>query len=263
LETIEAMIIALKLFLTPLFIALITLVGRRWGPLVSGLLMGLPLSSGPISIILAAQYGPEFASRSAVASLCGQASVCIFCLVYSFAARKTPWPASTAVALAAFGAATLVWNQFGWSLLTAGVLLAAVIALALHLIPRDTEVSAAALPPRWDLPARMALAAAFVFLLTSTADSLGPRLSGLISPLPVFGSVIAAFTHHQQGARPAARLLRGMVAGSWAFAVFFLTTGALLPVLNAVLVYCLAALAALGVGAGILIRSLQQARSSN
>ena len=45
------LILAFKLFLTPLLIVSVTLAGRRWGTAVSGLLIGLPLVSAPISFI--------------------------------------------------------------------------------------------------------------------------------------------------------------------------------------------------------------------
>ncbi|RPI79530.1 MAG: hypothetical protein EHM45_02595 [Desulfobacteraceae bacterium] len=58
------MVLVLKLFLTPFLIAAATLTGRRWGPGVSGWLIGFPLTSGPIALILALQQGPDFAAIS-------------------------------------------------------------------------------------------------------------------------------------------------------------------------------------------------------
>ena len=57
----------LKALLAPLLILLATLAGRRWGPGVGGWLAGLPLTSGPVSLILALEQGPEFAARAALA----------------------------------------------------------------------------------------------------------------------------------------------------------------------------------------------------
>ena len=249
------MILSLKLLLTPLLIALVTFAGKRWGPFVSGLLMGLPLTSAPVSAILTAQFGSQFASHAAVGSLCGQVSVCVFCLVYSHAAQKLQWPGSTAIALAAFAASTLILNQFKWVLPAASVLLGAIIILVLRFIPQYSAEPVKAAQPYWDIPVRMGLATAFVFLLTSTANSLGPQLSGLISPLPIFGCVMAAFTHKQQGPGSAARLLRGIVAGSWAYAIFFVMVGSLITWLNPFWVYGLAVSAALAVSSGFLIHA--------
>ena len=42
------MLLLLKLVLAPLLVALATLVARRWGPKIGGVVVGLPLSTGPI-----------------------------------------------------------------------------------------------------------------------------------------------------------------------------------------------------------------------
>jgi hypothetical protein len=243
------MILALKLFLTPFFIGAVTLAGRRWGPVISGLLMGMPLTSGPISIILALQYGTHFAAQAAVGTLVGQVSVCIFCVAYTLASRRASWPLSAGVAIAMFLAATAVWNNLTWALLPAFGVLLGVIALLTWRLPVPAMAPLAVTPPRWDLPARMIIAAAFVVLLTTFANTLGPQLSGLLSPFPVFGVVLAVFTHHQLGAPAAARLLRGVVVGSLAFGGFFLVVGlgvTLLPLPVTYLLACAAALACSG-----------------
>jgi hypothetical protein len=239
------MILALKLLLTPFFIGTVTLAGRRWGPTISGLLIGLPLTSGPVSLILALQYGPRFAAQAAVGGLAGQISMCIFCLTYTLVSRRATWPFSAAVAIAAFLAATAVWNSLVWTLLPAFVGLLGAIALVAWRLPVPAGAATTIAPPRWDLPARMVIATTVVVLLTTFASALGPQLSGLLSTFPVFGVVLAAFTHHQQGAPAAARLLRGVVVGSLAFGSFFLVTGLCVTRLSVPWTYLLATLAAL------------------
>jgi F0F1-type ATP synthase assembly protein I len=234
-----------KLLMTPIFIGAVTLAGRRWGPAVSGLLMGLPLTSGPVSVFLALQFGPAFAARAAVGNLAGQASGCAFCLTYGLAARKWPWTVCVPVSLLVFLGCTALLDRFTWSLLSAGILLLAAIILAHRWLPRRPCAAVRSSPPRWDLPARMLVATAFVLALTSCARFLGPQMSGLIAPFPVFGLVLAAFTHRRQGPAAVAGLLRGNVLGSLAVIAFFLVAGgglasrAPLPA-----VYLLAALAA-------------------
>ncbi len=46
-------LLLLKLVLSPLLLLMATLAVRRWGAAVGGLLVGLPLTSGPVSIFLA------------------------------------------------------------------------------------------------------------------------------------------------------------------------------------------------------------------
>jgi len=82
--------------------------------------------------------------------------------------------------------------------------------------------------PRWDLPARMVVATAFVVALTEVAPLLGPRLSGLLAPFPLYGAVLASFARSVEGADAAVRVVRGLVLGLFAFACFFAVLSVLL-----------------------------------
>jgi hypothetical protein len=248
------MILVLKITLTPLLIAAATLAGRRWGPGVSGWLIGLPLTSGPVSLILALQNGPGFASASAVGVLGGQASVCVFCLVYALCAGKAGWRVSSVVSIAGFFGAVILWKLASLPLWPTFILVVALIAGVAALMPRKEPEEGSPSPPAWDLPARMGIAAAFVFALTTAAGALGPQLSGLLSPFPVFGLVLAAFAHKSQGGRAAARLLRGVVIGSFGFELFFLVVALLVTVLPVGWTYLLASAAAVALN-GISLRA--------
>jgi len=68
----------------------------------------------------------------------------------------------------------------------------------------------------------MFIATLFVLTLTVSAAVLGPRLGGLLSPLPVFSSIVAIFAHKFEGAAAARLVLRGILAGSFAFIAFYL-----------------------------------------
>lgn len=241
-------IILFKLLATPFLIGSATLAGRRWGPIVNGLIVGLPLTSGPISFILAHQYGLEFAAKAAAGNLAGQVSMCVFCLTYSLLAQKNNWPRSAILAIAAYSLATVLLNGIAWQLFPAFVALAIVIFVILRLIPQQPVARFHAAPPRWDLPARMGIATAFVIVLTASANLLGSQLSGLLSTFPVFGVIFAAFTHFQQGASATSRLLRGIVFGSIAYAFFFLTVGACLTSLGIAATYTIALGTAIAVG---------------
>jgi hypothetical protein len=241
------MVLALKLILTPLLIALATLAGRRWGPGVSGWLVGLPLTSGPISFILAWQDGRPFAAHAAVGTLGGLSSVCFFCLAYALASATLSWPAASAVAVGVFLLSAVLWNVLSLPLIPTIVILAAAIAGTFALMPRRREVDAAPQRPWWDLPLRMVIATGFVLALTAASSALGPRLSGIISPLPIFGVILAAFSHRMAGAEAAARVMRGMVIGSLGFAGFFVIVACLLETWPVGATYLLATGAALGI----------------
>lgn len=243
------MLLAFKLLITPFLIGAVTLAGRRWGSVVSGLLIGLPLTSGPISFILALEYGLNFASQSAVGNLAGQISNCIFCLTYIGVARHHAWPLSAAAAIGAFFASTFILNLVSWQLWPAlGVLLVVIFCAARWVKPHALAASRLISPP-WDLPGRILSATLLVVVLTTLADALGPQLSGLISPFPAFSVIFAAFTHAQQGEKSASNLLRGVIVGSGGYASFFVVVSALLPTLGIALTYLLACAIAIIVGA--------------
>jgi hypothetical protein len=233
-------ILAFKLFITPFFIGSVTLAGRRWGPVVNGLLVGLPLTTGPISFILAHGFGLEFAAKAAVGNLAGQISMCVFCLTYSLTAQKRNWLTSAIIAITAFLLTTFLLNKISWLLLPAFITLLVMIMLVVRFIPRHPNSQNTFIHPKWDLPARMIVATTFVIILTTFANVLGPQLSGLISTFPIFGVVFASFTHSQQGANATSNLLRGITLGSISYAFFFLIVGAGLTHLGIALTYTMA-----------------------
>lgn len=102
--------------------------------------------------------------------------------------------------------------------------------------------------PYWDIPVRIAVAMLLLLLLTKLANQLGPVLSGLLAPLPVFTLIFAYFASQQEGAGVARTLLRGVVLSSGAYMLFFIAVGYGLPVLG-LWVYPLAGLLAIGFNA--------------
>lgn len=102
--------------------------------------------------------------------------------------------------------------------------------LATHrLLPTLSSAPSEARPlPWWDIPARMAVTTGFVVLLTGVASHLGPRLTGLLTPFPLYAASLVVFSHALEGPAQAAGVLRGLVLGLYSFVGFFLVLGALL-----------------------------------
>jgi len=96
------------------------------------------------------------------------------------------WLPALCLSWLAFAAATWALQQVPIPVvpLVAGVV--ALLALLLPLLPRGAAKMPRVVLPRWDLPARILIATAFVLLLTESAPFLGPRLSGLLAPFPIY-----------------------------------------------------------------------------
>jgi hypothetical protein len=236
-----------KLLLAPVLILLATLAGRRWGPAVGGWLAGLPLTSGPVSLILALERGPDFAARAALGTLFGLVSLAAFCWAYGAAARWTAWGGCLTAALAAFVVSTLALRDVTLPLGLAFAVVCGTLAGIGAVMAGGTPARPAPRLLAGDLAARMVIAALLVVALTGLADRLGPALAGSLSPIPVFGAVLAVFAHRDQGAPAAVQLLRGMVLGSFGFATFMLIVAGLVDRLAVAPTYALASAGALGV----------------
>jgi len=253
-------ILAAKLILTPSLIAMATLAARRWGPIVGGLIAGMPLTSGPVSVFLAVERGVTFAAAAAQAALLGLIAVVAFCIGYDKTAHRARWPASCAVGFICYFAAVLVLRNLSVGIYTSILLVYSIIVAAM-LLMSTTRKNAANRAERalWDLPLRMIAATGMVLLITGIADRIGPTWSGLLSPFPVFASVMAVFSHRASGASAAIHVLRGVVTGSVAFASFFVTVTLMLRNESMLATYSAGAFVALLVSGMSLARLLPAA----
>jgi hypothetical protein len=238
------MMLLLRLTLAPLLVAAATLVARKWGPRVGGLLVGLPLTTGPIFLLLAIDQGLQFAAGATVGILFGLVGLAAFALAYAAASSKTKWPASLAFAAAAFFAVSAGARKFGGNIAIAGLAAWVALLLAASLIPRPEPGIARKPPPWWDLWVRMLAAAALTLAITATASKLGPVLSGIVGTYPVVSTVVMTFTHAQLGREAALAMLRGSVLSWIAFASCFLAIGLSLEATGLALSICLGVLAA-------------------
>jgi hypothetical protein len=235
-------VLALKLILAPAFVVGASLIARRFGPRIGGLVGGLPVVAGPILLVLAIVHDRAFAARSATTSLLGLVSLATFVVVYGVAARRLRWPGALALAWLAFLTMTALASTVHLTATPALALAFASFVLARAVLPAPAAdpMLAAVAPPSWDLPVRAACAAAMVLAITAASAGLGPRLSGLLAPSPIITTVLATFTHAQLGADATLRLLRGMLTGFFAFALFSWTVAVTLPHTSIALAFALA-----------------------
>lgn len=236
-------VLVAKLALAPTFVVLVSMVARRYGPRIGGVVGGLPVVAGPILLVLALQDGTAFAAeaaRSSVLSLSGLTAFVVVCArtparVPSCVAVLAGWGvfASVGVLVAAF-AAVDAGGAFGLSaagghLVVALLLSVAVFIVALRwMLPSPApHVGSASRPPH-DLLLRGATAAVMVVAVTSASDALGPAWSGVLAPFPTVTSVLAGFSLAHDPRPTTQALLRSMVVGFFSFVAFLATVAATL-----------------------------------
>jgi len=100
--------------------------------------------------------------------------------------------------------------------------------LGLRLMPNDVVAEGDAPPGQWDIPSRILIGTSFILLLTGSASFIGSRLTGLLTTIPIYVTILTIFAHRHQGPAAAARVLRGLLYGLFAFAGFFITLSLLI-----------------------------------
>ncbi len=214
--------ILVELLIAPALVAVATLVARRWGARVGGVVSAFPAIVGPVLLILALAHGRAFAARAAEGTLLGLGSLAAFALAYGRAALRADWRMSAVAGwLAAALAALVVGVVAGRAGSPVGLVVAsAALAAACRALPAVALVPTPAGPRRGEIPLRMASVALLVALLAAAAGALGAVAGGMLAALPVLACVLAVFTHREQGGPQAIALLRGMLGGMASFVLF-------------------------------------------
>ncbi|MFR0690090.1 hypothetical protein ACLUTX_11885 [Enterobacterales bacterium AE_CKDN230030158-1A_HGKHYDSX7] len=226
--------LALKLTLVPLFLLLVSLSGRWWGPAAAGCLAALPAIAGPILYLITLEHGREFGARAALLALAAIFAAETFNFVYAWLCRRHRWPlalggAMCAWLLAAWGLTQLPAQPFStaaaWALAAA-----AVGALTSQLLMPRAETAATSAPlGRLELSLRMLAGALLTLAVTALAGWAGPSWSGLLAVFPLLSIVLCVSSQRLHGAQFVIALLRGMVSGRPAFAAFCLWLALRLP----------------------------------
>jgi len=239
-------ILALKLLLAPVIIGAASLAGRKWGAAVSGWLVGLPLTSGPVAFLIAISHDRAFAFDTVRGTLSGGFSLIAYTLTYSRLSKKFSWKISLLGSVIVFASMTFILQNVALpNFLPLFLATLTVIFIGLWLTPNYASAPASAPQSKWDIPARIVLATSFILLVTGIAPYIGARLTGLLTTIPLYISILTVFAHRHSGYKSAGKVLRGLVLGLFSFAVFYLTLGLLIRQSSLALSFGAATLAAL------------------
>lgn len=225
-----------KLIISPLLLLAASLASRKWGHAIGGILAGLPLTSAPISVFLAIEFGPEFAANAAQGTLiaaCAQAAIAV--TYYALAKR------GILVALSAATAAFILVALLAQALtLTLGQTLLAAAAmgtLAIVLVPRRQYAHKVVPVSRWDIPARMMLIVLLVIVVSAIAPRIGAAASGILAAFPFMVIILTVFAHRFVGPESARMVMRGLALSLPSFTLFFAVVSYGLPQFSLLITY--------------------------
>lgn|SRR5471030_3312704 len=244
-------ILLLKLLLVPCLIYLVTLAGRKWGAGVAGWLSAFPIISGPILLTITLEQGPAFAATAAEGTLLAVVAILVFSIAYAWASAYVGIAGSMLYAMLAYGVAVAGLNAVHPQLPLCFGLVVCALLVSPRLFPKTPPPSQQKPAGASDVPWRMVAGALLVLAVTFAASRIGPRLSGFFAMFPIMSTVLVGFSHARSGRAFAVALLRGMVFGYYAFAVFCLTIAVSLRQGSIPLAFCFAFFCALLVQVGV------------
>ncbi len=223
----------IKIIFMPIVIWVVTLVSRRFGNAIGGVIAGMPWVGGAILFFIAIEQGKSFAIDALPGATVGLVAWLGFCMSYVWIGQRLA-PVLTLLLsnliCLTIGAMMLpllpLISGGGWT-----AILFVYLTISLRFFPEISRHDTRALRPiKVEITLRMIMVTLFVLLLTYFADLLGPGWSGILTPFPVITATLALFTHIGQGIAQVRIILLGMYTGVFGFGSFLLSLMFLLPV---------------------------------
>lgn len=194
-------------------VVIASLITERAGPFLGAMVATLPISAGPIYVMLAIDHDAGFIASAALTSLAANAATAVYTVIYAFAAQRAGTAIALAVGVASWTAGVLALSQHAWTLPEA-LLLNAAIYLPAILLTRRLRIAAlpVRLTRRWyDVPARGLGVAILTGTVTLVSWKLGAAATGMVAVFPiVFTSLIVILQPRIGGPATAATLVNGL-----------------------------------------------------
>lgn len=215
-----ALVLIVKMAVTAVFLLVATIIAEHAGPLIGGLVATLPISAGPVYIFLALDHDAHFIAQSALGSLVTNAVNVVFALTYALLAQKRNLAMSLGGAFAAWAALIWAGGLVAWTLPSAILLNAVVIAVSYRLSAPLRHAPMPRVSRRWyDLVLRAAMVALLVGTVVTLSFRIGPTASGNLAVFPIVLTSIMIILHHRVGGPATAAVLANAVIGLGGFAI--------------------------------------------
>jgi hypothetical protein len=218
-----------RLIATACVVLVVTVIVGRLGPRVGGVVAGLPIVVGPGLAFIALDETPAYLVEAAGFVLVSLVATQAFMFAYARAARSLRPAASLLAAIAAWLGVIAILAVPTFHPLVAALLFAlAAFASAYLLRQVVADPTPQPAPGGWaSLLLRAALAGLMVGAISLGAQTLGPRLAGLLLAYPVGMTVIAITIHQRYGASAIISTLAAAALGTLSIGAFALAVAML------------------------------------
>lgn len=218
---------------TAFVVVFVAWLAARLGPVVGGIVVGLPIVLAPGFFFMLREHEPAFVAPGATGALFSLAGTQVFLGVYVAAASRLP-PFGATLAAAAGWCATVIPLTFLPQSPWAGAALFIIVTIIMRLVsgrllPQD---AGAASGTRWSLLLIRGIAAGLlVGTVTLTASRLGASVAGALAAFPIGFCVILLSLNLDHGPAIAARTAHAGLLGVTSLAVFSLSLAVMLAFL--------------------------------
>lgn len=220
-EALYLVMLAFKMALTALVVVGSSLVVERTGPFIGGMIATLPISAGPSYIFLALDHDAAFISAAALTTLTANSATMLFVTVYAYLAQKRGLITSLGLGLLFWATTMAAYSYVPWTLGTAVLANAVCFVFSTSLCKKFMSVPKSGILKRgkWDIPLRALGVVSLVGIVVTLGNLAGPKAAGVIAPLPIVLSSLAAMLHPRLGGRIAAATLANSLPGFVGFAI--------------------------------------------
>lgn len=224
-------LLAAKIVLSAAIVIGVTLAAERLGPRLGGLIAATPQLSVLALVFLSAEQGRAFAAESAFWTIPGMCATIPVYFAYLAATGRFREPllasigAGALAGIAAFAVSAGLLAALPLARVTVMPLAALVCLLTARLVRTlpDTAPLVRVQTSAGLLLARAGVSAAMVIAITSAAQALGPRWSGLVLAFPVNSLPVMAILHFHYGRETIRPIVKVWPAGAFGICLFNLT----------------------------------------
>lgn len=192
-----------------LVVVLATLAAERSGPFWGALIASLPLSAGPIYVMLALDHDAAFLSESAVGSMAATAATAVYILALTLACPRLPVAAGVPLSLLIWLGCIVAIRTVPWSIVSSGALAtgALLLSMAVTAPQRALRIAAPARRRAIDVPLRAILVALLAGIVTSASAIIGPEATGIAAVFPIVMTSLAVILQLRQGGQAVAAIM--------------------------------------------------------
>lgn len=205
-----------KAVLTAMTVASVLMTAQLFSRRLAGMIAGLPVTTAPTLLWIAAEQGAAYAALCAIGSVAACGAAAVFAVIYENVARRQGLLPSMGAALAGGGLVALVLALLTRAEHGLAIALLATTTLCAWALRRLPAAPAGARPTRrlrGELLLTATVAGVVSAVIALWSPQLGPFWSGLLASLPVISSAVLAQQHLTAPLADRRRFLRGYATG--------------------------------------------------